>query len=58
MLRLVRSFAADQSGAAGIEYGLVVALIAVTIIGVIATLGLALRDRANEIATAIANAGR
>lgn len=58
MLRLVRSFATDQSGAAGIEYGLVVALIAVTIIGVVATLGLALRDRANEIATAIANAGR
>jgi pilus assembly protein Flp/PilA len=56
--RLVRRFLADQSGATAIEYGLIVSLIAVAIIGTIATIGLNLRDRANDIAEAIADAGR
>jgi pilus assembly protein Flp/PilA len=57
MLRLIRRFAADQSGASAIEYGLIVSLIAVAVIGVLATIGINLRNKADDIATAIANAG-
>ena len=58
MARLVMRYAADESGATAIEYGLVASLIAVAIIGVLGTLGLNLRDKANEIAEAIGDAGR
>ena len=58
MSRLIRRFSADQSGASAIEYALVVSLIAVAIIGVLATLGINLRNKANEVAEAIADAGR
>jgi len=57
MSRHIRRFAADETGAAAIEYGLVASLIAVAIIGVLATLGINLRDKANDIAEAIADAG-
>jgi pilus assembly protein Flp/PilA len=40
MQKLVARFIADQSGATAIEYGLIVALIAVVIIGAVTTLGL------------------
>ena len=39
MQQFVRRFLADQSGATAIEYGLIVALIAVVIIGAVTTLG-------------------
>jgi pilus assembly protein Flp/PilA len=51
-------FAGDESGASAIEYGLIVSLIAVAIVGVLGTLGMNLRDKANEIADAIGEAGR
>jgi pilus assembly protein Flp/PilA len=54
---LVR-YAGDESGASAIEYGLIVSLIAVAIVGVLGTLGMNLRDKANEIAEAIGDAGR
>ena len=57
MSRLIHRYAADQSGASAVEYGLVVSLIAVAIIGVLGTLGINLRDKANEIAEAIGRAG-
>jgi pilus assembly protein Flp/PilA len=58
MASLVARYAADESGATAIEYGLIVSLIAVAIVGVLGTLGMNLRDKANEIAEAIGDAGR
>jgi pilus assembly protein Flp/PilA len=58
MSSLIRHFATDETGASAIEYGLVASLIAVAIIGVLATLGVNLRDKANEIAAAVGDAGR
>ena len=57
MARLVLRYAADQSGATAIEYGLIVSLIAVAIVGVLGTLGINLRDKAMDIADAIGTAG-
>jgi pilus assembly protein Flp/PilA len=56
MSRLIRRFAADQAGASAIEYALVASLIAVAIIGVLATIGINLRDKAMDIAVSIGNA--
>ena len=39
MRRFARALLADESGATAIEYGLIVALIAVVIIGTVTTLG-------------------
>ena len=39
MAKFVSRFAKDESGATAIEYGLIVALIAVVIIGAVTTLG-------------------
>ena len=58
MANLMVRYAADESGASAIEYGLIASLIAVAIIGVLGTLGINLRDKANEIAEAIGDAGR
>ena len=40
MKKFISSFTRDQSGATAIEYGLIVALIAVVIIGAVTTLGM------------------
>ncbi len=53
MAHLMFRFAADESGASAIEYGLVASLIAVAIIGTLATVGINLRDKAMNIADAI-----
>jgi len=39
MTKFITKFAADESGATAIEYGLIAALIAVVIIGAVTTLG-------------------
>ena len=57
MRMLLARYAADETGAAAIEYGLIVALISVTIISVLTAIGLNLRDMAMEIADAIGAAG-
>ena len=57
MTRLIHSYAADETGASAIEYGLVASLISVAIIATLATLGINLRDKAMAIADAIGNAG-
>jgi len=57
MRMLLARYAADDTGAAAIEYGLIVALISVTIISAITAIGLNLRDMAMEIADAIGAAG-
>jgi pilus assembly protein Flp/PilA len=56
MARLMFRYAADESGASAIEYGLIVSLIAVAILGVLTTLGVNLRNRAMDIADAIGSA--
>lgn len=49
MTNLVKRFAADQSGATAIEYGLIAGLIAVVIIGAVTALGSKLTSQFNKI---------
>jgi pilus assembly protein Flp/PilA len=46
----------DESGATAIEYGLIASLISVTIIAVLTAIGISLREKAMDIAVALANA--
>jgi len=55
MMHFLRRYAADESAATAIEYGLVASLIAVAIIATLATIGLNLVDKAETIADAIGN---
>ena len=50
MKNLFNRFAADQSGATAIEYGLIAGLIAVVIIGAITTVGTRLSSKFNAVA--------
>ena len=54
MLALVKRFVRDESGATAIEYGLIVALIAVVIITAVTTIGTNLKTAFNKIGTATA----
>ena len=58
MLRLIRRYAADETGASAIEHGLVASLISVTLIGALTILGINLRTKAEAIAEAIFTAGQ
>lgn len=58
MARIIFRYAADESGATAIEYGLIVCLISVTIVGALTYLGVNLRSKAMDIADAIQDAGR
>ena len=49
-------FLKDESGATAIEYGLIVALIAVVIIGAVTAIGGTLNETFNTIATELQNA--
>ncbi|HEY0282339.1 MAG TPA: Flp family type IVb pilin [Rhizomicrobium sp.] len=51
MNNLLTRFVRDDSGATAIEYGLIAALIAVVIIGVLTTIGTGLSAKFNSIAT-------
>lgn len=51
MKKYLARFAADQSGATAIEYGLIAGLIAVVIIGALTTLGTRLSTKFNAIAS-------
>ncbi len=53
MSKFVTSFMKDESGATAIEYGLIVALIAVVIITAVTTVGTNLSSKFNSAATAI-----
>jgi pilus assembly protein Flp/PilA len=50
MKKLFARFAADQSGATAIEYGLIAGLIAVVIISAVSTLGKNISSKFNAIA--------
>jgi pilus assembly protein Flp/PilA len=56
-MRLINRFIADENGATAIEYGIIAALIAVAIIGVLGTLGINLMNKLIEIGDAIGDAG-
>lgn len=49
----VKAFLTDESGASAVEYGLLVALIAVVIIAALTTLGTNLRSKFQEVGNAI-----
>lgn len=53
MKKFISKFAADRSGATAIEYGLIVALIAVVIIGAVTTLGTNLNTSLSTAGSAI-----
>ena len=54
MSKFIARFAKDESGATAIEYGLIVALIAVVIITAFTAVGNNLRDKVSNVAGAIA----
>jgi pilus assembly protein Flp/PilA len=56
MEKLIRFFK-DEEGATAVEYGLMVALIAVVIIAAVTVLGTNLSTKFNNVATAVQNAG-
>ncbi|HLI65844.1 MAG TPA: Flp family type IVb pilin [Caulobacteraceae bacterium] len=51
MSKFFSRFANDESGATAIEYGLIVALIAVVIIGAVTTVGTNLSTKFNTVAS-------
>ena len=53
MLKAVKRFITDESGATAIEYGLIVALISVVIITAVTAIGTNLDTKFNAAATAI-----
>jgi len=53
MSKFVSRFVKNESGATAIEYGLIVALIAVVIIGAVTTVGTNLQTKFNTVATSI-----
>ena len=55
MSKFMTRFAKDESGATAIEYGLIVALIAVVIITAVSTLGTHLNNAFGKINTGLAN---
>ena len=50
-------FAAEESGQGLVEYGLIIALIAVVVIGALTTLGANIKTKFEKVATDIGNAG-
>jgi pilus assembly protein Flp/PilA len=56
-MKNLANFFKDESGAAAVEYGLLVALIAVVIIGAVTTLGTTLSAKFNSVSTSITAAG-
>jgi pilus assembly protein Flp/PilA len=53
MSKFIRKFVKDESGATAIEYGLIIALIAVVIIAVMTTVGANINGKMTSVATAL-----
>jgi len=51
----VRTFIADEEGVTALEYGMIAALIAAVIVGVVTDLGTSVQSAFTKIATAIDN---
>jgi pilus assembly protein Flp/PilA len=58
MTKLLKRFKNDESGATAIEYGLIAALIGMTIIGGATLVGEELDSKFDSIATELEDAGR
>jgi len=56
-MQTIRHLMQDESGASAVEYGLLVALIAVVIIGAVTTLGRTISTMFTSVSTAISGAG-
>ena len=54
MSKFIARFASDESGATAIEYGLIVALIAVVVITAFTTVGTQLNTKVKAVADAVA----
>ncbi len=57
MKNVIARFMKDESGATAIEYGLIAALISITIITAAGTIGGNIKARFEEVDTAVAGAG-
>ncbi len=57
MQRTAKLFWADEGGATAVEYALVLSMIAVAIVAVLATLGLSLMEKLEQIVVAVDTAG-
>ena len=55
MTELVRSFVMDESGATAIEYGLIAALVSLTIVGATTLLGTTIRNTFNSVSSSVAS---
>ncbi len=53
MLRTLKSFVANESGATAIEYALIASLIAVALVGILTSLGTKLSSEFSEISGAL-----
>jgi len=53
MIKFIKNFANDESGATAIEYGLIAALIAVVLVGVMTTVGGGLETAFGNIADSL-----
>ena len=51
MLHSLSDFVKDESGATAIEYGLIAALIALVLVGVLTSIGGGIRNHLNMVAT-------
>lgn len=56
MLKFIRSFVADESGATAIEYGLIAALVSVAAISALSALGTSLEDIFGVVSTELGQA--
>ena len=56
-MNALRNLVQDESGASAVEYGLLVALIAVVIIGAVTTLGTTISGMFDRVTTSISGAG-
>jgi pilus assembly protein Flp/PilA len=54
MRKFIARFANDESGATAVEYGMIVALIAAVIVGVVTTLGTSIQGSFQTIADKLA----
>lgn len=56
MLKVIRTFAKDESGATAIEYGLIAALVSVAAIGALTAMGNSLGTMFNTVSSALSTA--
>jgi pilus assembly protein Flp/PilA len=56
MRRLIRDFGADRSGLSLIEYGLIAALVAMTVVTLLTNVGVTLKTFYTTISTALSTA--